>query len=353
MEPELQRALIGRGGNVRFGLRLVSLSEDIKGVYAVVEDPDGIRSEIACQFLVGADGGLSTVRRLCRIESDETPADAYYINIVFRADLADRMEGRSFGQCEIQNDRVSGLLIPKDNATEWSFHLRYDPTNDPKLYARDDYVSALRAAIGDESQAVEILANSRWNTAVHIAKRYRFGRCFLAGDAAHVVPPWGGLNGNAGVADAHNLAWKLALAVRGGNSDELLDSYELERRPVAVRTGEQARLRSNFDARFEIESDVNQEEFHKLLDIGTLLMRNRYASDLVVSDQFVCELFGQVGTRFPHAWIELNGEEKSTLDLFGRPYVLLQGGSSDDNECFHECAFRGVNACIAIRIAGT
>jgi hypothetical protein len=62
--------------------------------------------------------------------------------------------------------------------------------------------------------------------------------------------------------------------------------------------------------------------------------------------------YASVCTRFPHAWVELNGEQKSTLDLFDRSYVLLYGGSSDDNECFHECV-RGVNACIAIRISGT
>ena len=83
---------------------------------------------------------------------------------------------------------------------------------------------------------------------MRVAERYRCGRVFLVGDAAHVMPPWGGFNGNTGIADAHNLAWKLAATLAGRAAPDLLDSYEPERRPVAVRNGRQALLRTDFDA---------------------------------------------------------------------------------------------------------
>jgi 2-polyprenyl-6-methoxyphenol hydroxylase-like FAD-dependent oxidoreductase len=77
---------------------------------------------------------------------------------------------------------------------------------------------------------------------------------FLAGDAACQHVPWGGFGANTGIADVHNLAWKLAAALRGHADDELLDTYQTERRPIAVLAGEQARLRQDFHARFGVET---------------------------------------------------------------------------------------------------
>lgn len=141
-----------------------------------------------------------------------------------------------------------------------------------------------------------------------VAERYRSGRVFLAGDAAHLVPPWGGLNGNGGVADAHNLAWKLAAVWRGQAAPDPLDSYEAERRPLAIRYGEQALLRADFEARFSIKTAANGPAFARWQDGGALLMRYRYASPAVPSDEPVERLCGQTGTRFPHAWIKRDGE---------------------------------------------
>lgn len=336
LEPELHRPLSDRGGDIRFGHRLVSFTEDSAGIHAIVENSDGLQYRIHSRYLVAADGARGTVRRQLKIAAEETPAERQYINIFFRANLMDRMQDRTFSQCEIRNDDVRGLLISKDNATEWSFHLEYDPARtDPKALTQADHVNAARAAIGDRSQPVEILATTTWSTVVRITDRYRSGRVFFVGDAAHVMPPWGGFNGNTGIADAHNLAWKLAAVLHGYAADALLDTYEQERRPVAVRNGKQARLRTDFDARFDIETEGNHEAFRELLDIGALLMRNRYASSASArSDEAgnpVPELTAQEGTRFPHAWIEHDGERKSTLDLFGASYALLLGSAGQEN----------------------
>lgn len=335
LEPELHRPLSDRGADIRFGHRLVSFTDNDESIEALIEGPYELQYLVTCDYLVAADGGRSTIRRKLGVGTEEVTAERHYENIFFRANLTDRMQTRTFSQCEISNDDVRGLLISKDNATEWSFHLEYDPNvTNPRRLFYEDHVRSVRAALGDASQPIEILSTTSWSTVVRIAERYRVGRVFFVGDAAHVMPPWGGFNGNTGVADAHNLAWKLAAAVQGYASDDLLNTYEQERRPVAVRNGKQARLRTDFDARFGIETEKNRDEFAKLIDIGDLLMRNQYVSSAAAlnstGDDPVVDLRAQVGTRFPHAWITKDGERKSTLDLFGRSYVLLRGRSAQN-----------------------
>jgi putative polyketide hydroxylase len=135
-------------------------------------------------------------------------------------------------------------------------------------------IELVRAAVGKQDLAVRIDGYSRWRATASIARRMREGRIFIAGDAAHLMPPNGGFGGNTGIHDAHNLAWKLALVMKGHAGLRLLDSYESERRPVAVFTVEQA--------------------------------FSRYVA--------------------PHLWLERHGVRISTIDLVGR-YVLLAGAA--------------------------
>jgi putative polyketide hydroxylase len=137
------------------------------------------------------------------------------------------------------------------------------------------------------------------------------------------MPPSGGFNGNTGIADAHNLSWKLAAVLQSYASDDLLNTYEQERKPVAVRNARQARLRTDIRTLFGIETERNRDDLGQILDIGTLHMLYRY--DATGNDQFVPSLCAQPGTRFPHVWIEHQGERKSSLDLFGKNYTLLLG----------------------------
>lgn len=333
LEAVLRRPLVERGGTVRFGHPLVSFTQDAQGVTATVRDADGHAAQLRARYLIGADGGRSLVRTQLGVSSQTTPAGQHYVNIFFAADLSDRMQGRTFSQCEIVGDQVQGLMLSKDNATEWSFHLKYDPAvTDPATFTPDDLTGLVRAAIGDPGLPVRVIATTTWSTAVRIAEHYRVGRAFLVGDAAHVMPPWGGLGGNTGIADAHNLSWKLADVLAGRAADPLLDSYETERRPVAVRHGRQALLRTDFEARFDIETTTNQEVFRQLQDISTLLMKYPYPpADTAPPEQLdrpVERLSAQLGTRFPHAWMVRGGERISTLDLFGRAPVLLAGPSA-------------------------
>lgn len=327
IEPVLRDCLEARGGDVRFGHELVSFTDTGEGIVASVRGPDGQRTVIEAEWLIGADGGRSFVRRALGIGMIDTPAPQHLVNIFFHADLAGAVEGRTFSQCEIANDNVRGLFLAMNNTDKWSFHLQYDPSLGPQADAA--LPDLVRQAMGLGDIEIDILSHGTWSTGVSVAQSYRLGRSFLCGDAAHLMPPWGGFNATTGIADAHNLAWKIAATLRGEAAPALLDSYDIERRPLAMRNGHQALLRTDFDARFGIETEANRSFFHELLDSGALLLRHRYPSadtpPASEAPEPVTHLQAQTGTRFPHAWIRYKGQQISTLDLFGDSYVLLAG----------------------------
>jgi putative polyketide hydroxylase len=327
IEPVLRQHLEARGGDVRFGHELISFTDTGDAVIATVRGPDEQKTVIEANWLIGADGAGSFVRRQLGIETIDTPAPQHLVNIFFHADLAQTVQGRTFSPCEIANEKVRGLFLAMDNAEKWSFHLEYDPAQGPP--ADRELPDLVRAAIGLDDTDIAIHSRGLWSTGVRVAKRYRSGRTFLCGDAAHLMPPWGGFNATTGIADAHNLVWKIAATLRGKAEPSLLDSYEIERQPLAVRNGHQALLRSDFDARFGIETEANRRFFADLLDSGAVLLRHRYpdaeASCPNDTSESVAHLQGQTRTRFPHAWIRREGQQISTLDLFGDSYVLLAG----------------------------
>lgn len=327
IEPVLRHALQTRGGDVRFGHEMLAFEDSGACVSARVRGPDDHESVIEADWLIGADGGRGAIRRQLGIGRTDTAAPQHLVNIFFQADLARVVEGRTFSQCEIANDTVRGLFLAMNNTDKWSFHLEYDPALGPP--ADDALPGLVRAAIGLQDLEVRILQHGAWNTGVSVADAYRSGRVFLCGDAAHLMPPWGGFNATTGIADAHNLAWKLAAVMRGEAVPDLLDSYDAERRPLALRNGRQALLRTDFDARFGIETERNRDSFRELIDPGALILRHRYpaagAPAHAEAPAAVDVLQAQTGTRFPHAWIQRGAERLSTLDLFGDSFVLLAG----------------------------
>ena len=257
VEPVLARALAERGGDVRFDCALLAFEQDSEGIAARVRNEGGDESTIRAAFLLAADGSRGSVRRDLGIEREGSFTARHYLNVFFEADLAGRMRDRTFSQCEVHNERVEGVFLSMNNTTLWSLHLRYDPALDqPDAWSHDRLVGLLQAAIGEEVD-VRIRHHGTWTAVDRVAERYREGRVFLVGDAAHIMPPWGGLNGNTGIADAHNLAWKLAHTLRGVAAPGLLDSYATERQAVARRNARQAQLRSDYELRFGIRTEAN------------------------------------------------------------------------------------------------
>ncbi|MCX5383905.1 FAD-dependent monooxygenase [Streptomyces sp. NBC_00083] len=332
LEPVLRDLAEQRGGDIRFGTELTAFTQDDDQVVATLTDvTTGHVETLRADYLLAADGAGSPVRTTLGITSTTRPATHHYLNVYFRADLTDVVRDRTFSQCEIDGPEVSGLFLAKNNTDEWSFHLAYDPEREhPRDYPDDRCVALLRTAIGidDPELRVDLLARGAWDTGTAVADAYRSGRAFLAGDAAHRHAPWGGFGANTGIADVHNLAWKLAAVLRGQASDALLDTYEPERRPRGVLVAEQAWLRTDFLARYGIRTPGNAEALARQLGTGEIMTRYRYASSAVhgaPAGDTVEELTGQTGTRVPHHWLERDGIRLSTLDLCGPAYVLLVG----------------------------
>ena len=159
-----------------------------------------------------------------------------------------------------------------------------------------------------------------------VAHEYRAGRVFLVGDAAHVVPPTGGLGGNTGIQDTHNLAWKLAAVLRGDAGPSLLDTYHTERHPIGVFTMRQALAR--FGARMGYNETVEP-----LVDFTAVAYGYQYRSAAVVgagddvTPLMPSELTGQPGTHAPHITVVHGSREISTIDLYGKRFVLLAGAT--------------------------
>jgi putative polyketide hydroxylase len=239
LEPVLADIARASGADLRFGAELTDFTQDDEAVSATVTDvATGRSTAIRADYLIAADGGGSQVRRALGVGAWTLPPTHHYLNLFFRADLTDLVAGRTFSQCEIANEVVRGVMASKNNTDEWSFHLEYDPA----CASVDDYpdqrcTELIRAAIGRPDLPVALLARSAWDTGVHVADDYRRGRVFLAGDAAHQHAPWGGFGANTGIADVHNLAWKLAGVLAGHAGPALLDTYQPERRPRAVLAG--------------------------------------------------------------------------------------------------------------------
>lgn len=332
LEPLLAGLARERGGDLRFGVELTEFAADLGGVTATVRDQAGDVSIIRADYLIAADGAGSPIRRELGITGWELPPTHHCINVFVRTDLTEVLDGRTFSQCEIANDAVRGLVLTKNNTDEWSFHLEYDPEREsPDDYPVARCVELVRAAIGVPDIDVEVLAKSAWDTGVFVADEYRRGRIFLVGDAAHRHAPWGGFGANTGIADAHNLMWKLASVLSGTAGPELLDTYQPERRPRAIVAAEQARLGTDFNTRYGVETPDNAADRARQLPHDTVMTRYRYTSAAILGGStgplHVDELTGQVGTRVPHVWID-QSQRISTLDLNGPGFALLVTGTS-------------------------
>ncbi|QIS07007.1 monooxygenase [Nocardia brasiliensis] len=332
LQPLLAELARERGCDLRFGVELVDFVADGDGVTATLRDKHDASTVVRADYLIAADGGGSPIRRRLGISGSTLPPTQHYINAFVRTDLTGVLRGRTFSQCAIDNDAVRCLVLSKNNTDEWSFHLEYDPTTAGLAdYTPRRCVELVRAAIGMPDIDVEVLGRTAWDTGVFVADEYRRGRVFLTGDAAHRHAPWGGYGANTGIADAHNLIWKLAAVLSGTAGPDLLDSYQDERRPRALVAAEQARLGTDFDTRYAVPTADNAADLARQLTNDTVMTRYRYASAALfggdAGEAHVERLTGQVGTRVPHEWID-RAQRISTLDLSGPGFALLATGTS-------------------------
>ncbi|MEV5341295.1 FAD-dependent oxidoreductase [Streptomyces sp. NPDC052676] len=299
---------------------------------------------VKARYVVAADGAHSGIRQALGIPFDGEVL-GHYVNVHFRADLTEQLAGRRFLMCCVFNEQVTGALLPLDNADDWLLHIAYDPAaTDLESFTEERCAELVRAATGVADLGPRILSVSPWEGAARTAGRFRDGRVFLVGDAAHVMPPSGGFGSSTGIQDAHNLAWKLAAVLDGWAGPGLLDTYDEERRPICRATVEQAALRSKDRPRLRDEPDRRRPVDPGIVEDALVWLSWRYRSGAVTPwDEGVLPEYGvwsaaddgRPGSRAPHLWLRRGGAELSVLDLFGSQPVLLTG---PDNRPWQEAA---------------
>ncbi len=224
--------------DVRFGCEFVSLKQDGEGVTAQVKTLGGGTEEIRAKYLVGCDGGASAVRKELGIELSGEGNLLGLRQALYKCnELFDRLPlasgsgngaGRSPGKgrhYHVADDKAT-FLIMQDSTKHWTLHSVVDT---------DDEMKAQFERTVGVPVKYEMLSCAPWRQNLLLADRYGEGRVFIAGDAAHLVIPTGGLGMNSGVGDATDLAWKLAAVLKGWGGPGLLKSYEVERRQIGDR----------------------------------------------------------------------------------------------------------------------
>ncbi|MFJ2018622.1 rifampin monooxygenase [Streptomyces nodosus] len=297
------------GAEIRRGCELVGLSQDEDGVTCELADGTRLRS----RYLVGCDGGRSTVRGLlgvgfpgepARVETllGEVEVTAPPETLAARVAEVRRTHVR-FGAIPL-GDGVYRVIVPADGVAE-------DRTVPPTL---EELKQQVRAFAGTDFGAHSPRWISRFGDATRLAERYRTGRVLLAGDAAHIHPPTGGQGLNLGIQDAFNLGWKLAAEVGGRAPEGLLDSYHTERHPVA------AAVLDNTRAQTELLSP----------EPGARAVRRLVAElmDFEEVNRFLIEKITAIGVRYDFgAGHDLLGRRLRDIRLKrGRLYELMHAG---------------------------
>ncbi|MEV7966497.1 FAD-dependent monooxygenase [Sphaerisporangium sp. NPDC088356] len=326
-----------QGADVRFGTELRAFTQDESGVTAELDGPHG-RTGVRARYMVAADGARSGVRAALGIgTSGPGTLGLPLISMLFRSDLSGLTQGQTFTMCEITTPAAPGGLLPVDGKREWIYHTRYDPATgrSPADFTPELCLGLIRAAVGVPALDAEVVSVLPWQVRGAVADHFHTARVLLTGDAAHVVPPVGAFGMNTGVADAHNLAWKLAYVLSGAAGPGLLETYEAERRPVALTTLEQALNRLGDPS---LHWGRGPEAAARRAAAGTLNapvlhLGYRYDSAAVIdarpalpsAEDVEADLDGAPGSRLPHVWLSRSGTRVSTLDLVRSRFTLLTG----------------------------
>jgi hypothetical protein len=348
---------------MRFQTRVESFHQTADSVTADLRDlRTGQPEQVTAEYLVGCDGPSSLVRHALGVKLQGRFAQDYQDTILFRADLlAHGTHGKALMYWIIRPG-VRALVAAMNGKELWRTG-QFAPRREDLRPAAE----AVRRSIGG-GIPFEVLDTKPWAGHHAVAERFREGRVFIAGDAAHLLWPSGGFGMNTAMGDAVDLGWKLAAALQGWAGPHLLDSYDLERRPIGERnvsgasnvraTDDQMPLDDRLDEDSALGAELRQrlgafiqqsprgEEFRTRLP-GLDLGYTYEDSALVVPDgskpvphsAVVYTPSARPGSRAPHGWL---ADGRSTLDLFGRGYVLLSFDGAEAPDLLAAARARGV-----------
>jgi 2-polyprenyl-6-methoxyphenol hydroxylase-like FAD-dependent oxidoreductase len=332
---------------VRFGCELTALEQDAGSVIAHVRTSAGGSETIRAAYLVGCDGGASTVRKQLGIRLDGEGNIRTLRQALFRADdLYARIPMGRGRHYHIAQPSFPFLIL-QDSTRHWTLHA---------AAASDEEMAGIFARAVAMPVAAEMVSVNEWTQHLLCAERYREGRVFLAGDAAHLVIPTGGLGMNTGVGDAIDLGWKLAATLAGWGGPGLLDGYEAERRPIGLRnvraSGAAMRGRESWRAALTREEMARRfdAEQRKVTEILGIEAGYRYAGSPLIwpesgegpdPDNPRYAPTTWPGARLPHVWLE---DRTALHDRLGPGYTLLRLGATRADTAALEDAFRAIAA---------
>lgn len=323
VEQILLTHLLERGGEVRFSAQLTDVLADDSGVRVVVNAAGG-QQVLYARYLVGADGAHSRVRDEAGIVNENLGSEGDHLGVLFRGDLSSVVPAVPHALHLVVAPGLEGMFVPTGEPNRWIYDIEWHPdAGDAHLNGANELMAErIRAAAGLPRLEIEIIGMFPWDFGASVARRQRSGRVFLVGDAAHRTTPRGATGMNTGIADGHNLGWKLAWVVRGWAGESLLDTYEPERAPVG-RANAQASLQTATGA------PTTSALAH---DFGV-----DYASGAVIGSGALA------GRRAPHAWVTVEDRAVSSLDLFDGRFTVLTGASGDGwREVCTELAMTGM-----------
>lgn len=327
-------------------------------VSSIVHLDTGDTTRVRSHYVIGCDGAGSRVRKLLGIEMVGPPLIQCYLMIHFAANLRALAADRPAVLHFTLDPEAAGAFIAHDVESDWVFMHAIDPsTESVDDYGNDRCVEVIEKAAGTELDA-QILGKGTWWMSSQTADSMGRGRIFLAGDSAHRFPPTGGLGLNSGVQDIHGLMWRLAAIVAGRASDVLLESYEVERIPVAQNNAHQSLTNAikmaELSAALGTDAEPTTERLHtslndpakadeiaaavelqrKHFDLFGLQLGYVYGEGALVPEGPPAEPgspsdyepTARPGARMPHAWLDQIGGQ-STLDLvpIDRPVLFSFG----------------------------
>jgi 2-polyprenyl-6-methoxyphenol hydroxylase-like FAD-dependent oxidoreductase len=356
--------------NVRFGCELIGFTQDASSVTAVVQPNGAAEETIRAAYLVGCDGGSSTVRKQLGIRLEGEGNIGKLRQALFRCDdLYERIPMGKGRHYHIADGPLFPFIILQDSTRHWTLHAA--ASSDAEM--AEIFKKSLAMPLG-----FEMLSVNEWTQHLLCAERYAEGRVFIAGDAAHLVIPTGGLGMNTGVGDAVDLSWKVAAALAGWGGAQLLASYSAERRPIGMRnvkasgaamtgrlgwraayhpnvrdnTPEGAATRAQMAALFDVQQ-------RKVTQISGIEAGYRYVDSPIVwqepgdgpdpdNTSYVPTTWP--GARLPHVWLS---DGAALHDRLGPGYSLLRLGGARADTSSLEKSFREIHAPLeVIDVAG-
>ncbi len=377
MEPLLFKTACSRGAQARMSCEYISHVQDKDGVTVTVKDRLTDKNfTVRCKYLIGADGGNSLVAEHAGLPFEGNMGVGGSINILIKADLSKFVAHRPSVLYWVMQPGADvggigmGVVRMVRPWNEWLIIWGYD-INQPAPEVSDEFAkSVCHQLIGDSTVPIEVKSTSTWTVNNMYATHMQKDRVFIMGDAAHRHPPSNGLGSNTSIQDAFNLAWKLALVLKGKATPKLLESFSEERAPIAKQIvtranksiGEfgpifqalgmdggvdHAKIQRNMDARCDANAAAEQQRealrqaiaFKKYeFDCHGVEMNQRYASNAAIADGVTAPGDGvdmelhyvpttSPGARIPHAWVfDHAGQQHSTLDITGQgAFTLITG----------------------------